>query len=100
MNLDTFCALGNTVHINATTATGNVAFDANVEVDDVRIRNPLGVDGFIVFGPDSTLAASLTTSMPIAPGTEILKAPRGTKYVAAILPSGSGTVYFTPGRGI
>lgn len=95
-------ALGRTVNIAATTATANVSLANGTSRMQVRVHNAGTVPVFVTFGV-SGVTASLTTDVPIAPGSvEVLTAmPQASAtFAAAITASGAATVYFTPGSGI
>lgn len=61
---------------------------------------------FIRQGPDSSVAATLTTDTPLPPGSlqvftfNVQTATNDGLWIAAISASASQTVYFTPGSGI
>ena len=92
-----------TVNITATTTTGNVSLGEPANAapgGTVRVFSAAGNPTiFIGFGT-SAVTATLAASMPIAGGTiEVFEIPGAATYAAAITASGTGTIYFTPGRG-
>lgn len=93
-----FTPIGSTVNIAATNATQNVQLPA--EGDSVKILNNSPVAAFINFGPTNAVTAALATSMPVLPNSDqVFSVPPGVEFAAVILPSGTGTVYFTKGDG-
>ena len=94
-------AAQSTVTVAATTTSGStrVAYSAFTAPQTVRIYAPSANSGdvFLTYG-DNAITASASTSLPIAPGNvEVLTLAGG--YVAAIMASGTGTIYITPGDG-
>ena len=88
-----------TVSISATTSSASIALPAGIAGRQVRIFNNAGAVAFVAFG-GSAITADTTTSVPIAVGAvEVLSIPPEVTYVAAILASGTGSVYFTGGFG-
>ena len=69
----------------------------------MRIVNNGIATVWLSFG-DSTITASLSTSLPIGPGVhEVLTMSPGRNgdlYIAAIAAAATGTIYFTPGEGL
>src|SRR6266705_2187655 len=87
-----------TVNIAAGVATANIQIQSTDNRPHVRVFNSGAVTAFIELG-GSSVAATLTTSMPLgAGGTEILSGD--FTYAAAITASSTATVYFTPGEGV
>jgi hypothetical protein len=70
--------------------------------NSIRVMNNGSATVWIVFG-DVTATASLTTSMPVGPGTtEVLRFTNksgAALYAAAIAAAATGKIYFTPGTG-
>jgi hypothetical protein len=101
MNLGEFTPDGNnnTVNVAASTTAAHVAFPANIEVQAVEIYNKSDVEAYVEFG-DINVVASVTTSPPIGPRACVVVGANRAKYASAVLASGTGTVYFTPGRGV
>lgn len=95
-----FRGTGNTVNVSASASSGNVLVRSGQgTLGHVRVLNDTAVKAFVEFGADNTVVAALATSIPIpAGGCEILETPHS--YAAVILPSGTGSVYFTPGEGL
>ena len=94
-----------TVNLVATTATSSVKFnDFSSNVNNrvrkraVRVFNSGAVTAFVEFG-GSSVAATLTTSMPVAAGQTAIFNAQDASYAAVITPSSTATVYFTPGEG-
>jgi hypothetical protein len=91
---------GNTVSVTPAGASASVALPTtNADYSQMLIYNGTGADAFIELG-GSGVTASTSTSMPVAPGDEIIVTiPRqaGTvTYAAAKLASNvAGKVYFT-----
>jgi hypothetical protein len=95
-----FAATGPTVNIAAGTSTLNVAVDAGAAWGgDIRIYNSGTVPVFVAFG-GSTVSATTSAGVPIAPGAVEVLSMYGATHAAAIVASGSATIYFTPGAGI
>lgn len=104
--MNPFCWLEDaTVSIAAGATSLNVALKKMpTGTAQVRIKNDSTSTIFIRGGANSSVAAT-ATDLPIGAGvTEVLtlnnspSAP--TTFIAAISPSGSGTIYFTTGAGI
>lgn len=88
-----------TVNLAAGTSTGNVQVQTGQFYGHVRVFNSGAVTVFIELGNGSGVTAALATGMPIAAGTiEVIACP--FQYIAAITPSSTATIYFTPGEGI
>jgi hypothetical protein len=67
--------------------------------DSVVVTNTTGALGYVRFGSDPTVTAS-TADMPVlAGGRLILSINSLISYVAAISPSGSGSILFSRGDG-
>lgn len=65
----------------------------------LRIHNAGTTLAFVATG-DSTIEAAAASSTPVPAGAvEIIGIPPGHTHAAAILASGTGTVYFTRGEG-
>ena len=96
--------------------TTNVAINnvsANVQVNiltggagagtgyQVRLYNNSTSTAFVAFGSSSSVVASLTTSLPMAPNSvEVFTVPYQTNYVAVIAAAAGGTLYATVGEGM
>lgn len=90
---------GKTVNLAASGSSANVQIQTADNTRHIRVFNSGTVTVFIRFGADNTVAASLTTDIPIAAGTvEVLSAPH--PWVAGITAGTAATVYFTPGEGL
>ncbi len=104
-----FQILSNTLPISASGSSASAAFSVSTTSTwmQVQVYNSASTTAFVAFG-GSGVTASVGTpgtqngSYPVAPGAVIVvTVPSSTTtYAAAILASGSGTVYFTPGFGI
>lgn len=86
-----------TANITVGAASARVAVPARAG-GSIRIMNNGTATVCVNFG-DGTVTASMTTGMPIGPGSE---APEitGTLNAAAIAAAATGIVYFTPGEGM
>lgn len=97
---------GATVNIAATVASGNVLVSSGAPQGriQVSITNAGTATAFVKFGKDNTVAATTTKDVPVLGGQmRILSATLdadGTLYAAAIMASGTATIYFTLGVGI
>lgn len=88
-----------TVNLNAGVASANVQVQTGNFSRHVRVFNSGANTAFVEFGTSNAVAASTTTSMPVAAGTvEIFSCPE--PWVAAITGSGTALLYFTPGEGM
>lgn len=102
MNL--FEAVDNaTVSISVSTSSQSIQIPNYAGVNQLRIYNAASATVFVRFG-GSGVAASATGDIPIASGYtggfSVPSTGSGTLYVAAIAPSGTGSIFFTPGEGI
>lgn len=87
-----------TVSIAATTSTGNVALSASpLNRKDVVVHNAGTTLGFVKFGGSSVTAA--VTDFPVPAATQIRIHAGDNTHVAAIMASGTATIYFTSGFG-
>lgn len=98
-----FVQTGNTVSIAATVASGVVAISApranNPEIPgSMRVYNAGPDMAYIRQGPSATVATSVDLPVP-AGNTEIFQMLGDTAQVAAICPTSTATIYFTPGQG-
>jgi hypothetical protein len=67
--------------------------------DSVLVTNAAGAVAFVRFGADPSVSAR-TTDLPVLPGGRVLLGGLSrASYGAAVLASGSGTVFFTTGEG-
>jgi hypothetical protein len=87
-----------TTQVSAGTASAKVALSGGGEA--VLIYNAAAAVAFVRFGTNSSLQAS-PTDTPVPPGSRMLMHVGGpfVTTAAAILASGSGTVFFTRGDG-
>jgi hypothetical protein len=105
-----FQELAKTAALGASTSSANIAILHVSGVTQVQIQvynQSTTATAFVIFCATSSCVASAgspgtsTSDYPIAPGSVIVKTvPVGTTYAAAVLSTGSGTVYFTPGIGL
>ncbi len=96
-----FRAIAATANIDVSASSQRVSLTVTGR-QNIRIMNNGTATAWIEFG-DSTVTASLTTSIPVGPGvTEVQTAGsyQVTLYVAAIAAGSTGKIYFTPGEGI
>lgn len=96
--MNPFAPLGSSVKVAATTASGSVALGQRART--VRVHNASAAIAFIAFGDASVTAnASGSGSIPVAAGaTEVFGG--GSTHAAAVLSTGTGDVWFTPGDGV
>lgn len=91
-----------TVNINVSGASQSVQLFPERGPISVLVTNDGSATAWISYG-DSTVAASLTTSIPIKAGASQLLTMHnngnGPLFVAAIAAAATGKIYFTPGRG-
>ena len=67
--------------------------------DSIVVTNAASTIAYIKFGSDPTLTATMT-DMPILAGSRLILSVNSLiSYVAAIAPSGSGSVLFSRGDG-
>lgn len=87
-----------TVQLAASTSSANVAMSGAGEA--VLIYNGTSAIAFVRFGVDNTVVAS-EDDTPIPPGARMLMHVGGpfVSTAAAVLSSGSGTVFFSRGDG-
>lgn len=99
MQLLAFKPSGATQSITTSTTTANAAIGSNGS-NQVFIYNAGTTAAFVAFGAGSGTAAT-TAGTPVPPGAVVIltKNP-GQDYVAAILASGTGTVYAQVGEGV
>lgn len=90
--------IGGTVNIAATTSSGTVTLTTTpLNRKDVIVYNSGATIAFIKFGGSGVTAA--TTDTPIAPGLQRAFHVADATHAAAIMGSGTATVYFTTGFG-
>lgn len=99
MTIEAFSPSGSSVKVAATTTTGQVSLGAVAK--SVRVFNAAAAPAFIAFGVSAaTAAVDGTASVPVAAGaTEVFSVNRTITHAAAILTTGTGDVWFTPGDG-
>lgn len=95
-----FSPSGDSVKVAATTASASVALGAPART--MRVHNAATTLAFVAFGVGAAVAAtSGDDSLPIAAGaTEVFSVNTSVTHAAAILGTGTGDVWFTPGDGI
>lgn len=101
-----FQPTGKTTQISATGTSANNAFAIST-TGQVQVYNSSSAIAFVIFCTSSSCTASAGTAgsanadYPVGPGAiVVVSVPTGTTYAAAILSTGTGSVYFTPGTGL
>lgn len=93
----------NTVLLDVTSSSQAIALSpATAGQYQCRVMNNGTATAWIAFG-DSTVAAAVTTGIPVGPGvTEVFSAQEGggAPYAAAIAAGSTGKIYFTLGSGV
>ena len=89
------CADTETVDASTTTAAFTLGFESN----DVLVSVDSDVLAFFVFGSSAQTATIAGATHHCGKGTSTFSKPRGHKYGAVILASGTAKVYLTPGNG-
>ena len=82
-------------------STGSISVNAPLigGGDSVVVTNPSAILAFIKFGADPSVAAS-TSDMPVLPNSRVILSINSLiGYVAAITPSGTGSILFSRGDG-
>lgn len=92
-----FSPIGGTVNVSATTSSSRVAL--TLGGNSLVVYNSAASIAFVKLG-SSTVDAATATSVPIAAGSTRVFALGSETHAAAILASGTGTVYFTTGNGV
>jgi len=107
-----FQPMGKTTRINVTTSANTVAILSDSPANQVRVHNGTAAEVFIRLGTASTDDAVIPTAGTPAYGvllhnnsTAILTAPKqatntAVLYMSAIVASGTGIIYVTPGEGL
>lgn len=107
-----FQPMGKTTRINVTTSANTVAILSDSPANQVRVHNGTAAEIFIRLGTASADDAVIPTAGTPAYGvllhnnqTVILTAPKQASntavlYVSAIIATGTGTIYVTPGEGL
>lgn len=91
-------ASGSTARVVLSVPTSSVAPQIQVFNSTAAIANVICGDVSVVAAAGS--AGTATSTYVVAPGSVIVMTPQsGSTYCAAILSTGSGAVYFTPGAG-
>jgi hypothetical protein len=86
-----------TVSISVSNVSSNTPLSGGG--DSVVVTNATTALGYVRFGSDMTATAS-TADMPVLAGTRIILSINSLiSYVAAISPSGSGSILFSRGDG-
>lgn len=97
---------GATKNVSGTTTSANVLVTNGSPGGRVQVRivNPGTTTAFVKFGSDNNVAAVATADVPVLGGSSSILTANvpadGTLYAAAIMASGTATIYFTPGAGI
>ncbi len=94
-----FTPSGDTVKVAATTTSGSVALGSAART--VRVYNASTSLAHIALGAGAaTASATGDDSIPMAAGaTEVFSVGANITHAAALLATGTGDVYFTPGDG-
>lgn len=107
-----FQPMGKTTRINVTTTANTVSILSDSPANQVRVHNGTAAEIFIRLGTASTDDAVIPTAGTPAYGailhnnqTAIFTAPKQASntavlYVSAIIATGTGTIYVTPGEGL
>jgi hypothetical protein len=86
-----------TVGLAAGTGSASIALAGGGET--VVVTNPTTALAFVRFGADPSVTAT-PADMPVLPGARVMLAANPLiTYAAAVLTSGSGSVWFTRGDG-
>jgi hypothetical protein len=88
-----FRRAGPTVSIAATTTTANTAIQSEGRV--VQVTNSGTTVAFIAFGPTGIVATA--ADIPIAGGQTLYFDKAGSPFIAALMSSGTATIYACPG---
>jgi hypothetical protein len=87
-----------TANVQVNTLTGGAGAGTGYQI---RLYNNSSSTAFVAFGSSSSVAATLTTSLPLAPNAvEVFTVPYQTNYVAVIAAAAGGTLYATAGEGM
>lgn len=101
MSQEAFSPIGDSASIAMTTSSGNVALPGDTSVAaTVRIHNSATAPCGVKFGKDSSVTAAMTDFVIGAGGTEVVSIPPDITHYAAILSTGTGTVYAQRGGGL
>jgi hypothetical protein len=93
----------NTVNVAISNTSANVSLGPiyGTTGGQVRVHNSSSQTVFIAFGPNNTVTASLSTSLPLPPGdVEVFTVPTQVAYIAVIAAAAGGTLYATLGEGV
>ena len=97
--MNSFAGCADTETVNATSSS--VAFTLGFESNDVLITVDSDVVAFFVWSASATPTATIAAATHhMCKGTATFSKPRGSKYGAVILASGTASVYLTPGNGM
>lgn len=83
-----------TVSISATTTSANSAIAGDAQV--VQVTNPGTTVAFVAFGPTGVVATA--ADIPIGAGQTLYLHKSGAAFVAALMASGTATIYVCPGE--
>lgn len=89
-----FRRAGATVSISATTTSANSAIVGDPQA--VQVHNTGTTLAFIAFGTAAGLAAT-TADIPLPGGATLYLHKAGATYIAALMASGTATIYACPG---
>ena len=103
-----FAPFGNTANVAISNTSANVQFNTQTGGASgfgggyqVRLYNNSSSTVFVAFGSASTVTASVSVGLPMAPSSvEVFTVPFQTAYVAVIAAAAGGTLYATPGEGV
>ena len=108
-----FQPMGKTTRLNVTTTSAEVAVNADSPCNQVRIHNGTAGEMFLRFSPTTGSAAVIPASGTPAYGivlhnnqTAVFTVPQSftsatnSLYVSAIVATGTGILYITPGEGL
>jgi hypothetical protein len=108
-----FQPMGKTTRLNVTTTSAEVAVNADSPCNQVRLHNGTASEMFVRFSPTTGNAAIIPASGTPAYGivlhnnqTQVFTVPQSftsatnTLYVSAIVATGTGILYITPGEGL
>lgn len=91
-----FAPIATTLKLSPTTTSANGAM---AQGGDVRVHNAGTTLAFIKWSGTASPTAT-TSDYPLPAGAVEVLQVGTSKYVAAVFASGTGDIYFTPGRGI
>jgi hypothetical protein len=94
-------AEGSTVSINVGAASASVQVVPARGTRQIRVMNNGSATAWIRFANATGSTASMTTDVPMGPGTSAIFTAkiRGPIWASAIAAGATGLIYFTPGDG-